>query len=260
MHAYHAVLVAFLVCAPPVWGASQDEPFEVAAIKPSRNGGPQMVIRTSPSGLLTADSVNLQMLVRYAFDVPIVRIAGLPDWAVHDRFTITARGPAQATLMQFRSMVRALLLDRFSLQAHTDTRVMDVDVLTTTKADTLRPATPCLHGSERRNPCEMRLGFGRVVAVDSTLEDLANGLSTLTQRVVINETGRTDRLAFTLTYTPDAVALMTPEEAGRAFPQIDRSGPSLRTSLEDQLGLQMRTSRRAVPVLVVDRVSRPNMD
>lgn len=155
-------------------------------------------------------------------------------------------------------MVRSLLQERFALAVHREPRRLDVDVLSTVDATRLGPARPCTQDVTGRNACEMRLGFWRVVAVAATVDELAAGLTTLTQRIVLNDSGLSERFQFTLAFTPDAVSLLTPEDAAKAFPQVDRTLPSLRTALREQLGLALSSTQRVVEVLVVDHVARPS--
>src|SRR5215471_13526762 len=64
-------------------------------------------------------------------------LAHLPKWATTDRYSIDARGPANATKDQMRLMVQSLLAERFQLAAHFETKDAAVFNLTLVKSDTL---------------------------------------------------------------------------------------------------------------------------
>jgi uncharacterized protein (TIGR03435 family) len=50
---------------------------------------------------------------------------------------------------------------------------------------------------------------------------------------------------------------MPSAEAQAEFPRIDPMGPSLKTALKEQLGLDFDQSRGPVDVIVIERVARP---
>jgi uncharacterized protein (TIGR03435 family) len=143
---------------------------------------------------------------------------------------------------------------------------MSIDVMSVAPgAMALRPRTErCVDASATAaaatSGCGVRVAFGRITGVDATLTELARALTTMTQRMVVDRTGLEARYDFTLEYTPDAVALMTPAEAIAEFPRIDPMGPSLKTALKEQLGLNLEQGRGPVDVIVVERITRPTPD
>jgi uncharacterized protein (TIGR03435 family) len=77
-------------------------------------------------------------------------------------------------------------------------------------------------------------------------ERVANGLSQIVGRTVVDRTGLTGNWAFELTYS--------------AEPSPDSDAPSLFTAIQEQLGLKLEATTGPVDVLVVDRVQRPTPD
>lgn len=239
-----------------------DPAFEEASIRPNLSGRPQMMIRTPASGLVTATNVNVQMLVRYAFGLPEVRIVDLPEWAIREHFEVTARGPAEAPAEVTRAMIRRLLADRFGLVARTTQRDMDIETLTRAGAALgpgLRPASPpCETTPDGRSNCGLFPGYGSIRGVRVGVGELARALTLLNRRNVVDATGIEGLFDFTLTYTPDDIAL---DPSTRAqFPNIDPDGPALATALREQLGLRLTRGRGSVEVLVVERLTRPELD
>jgi uncharacterized protein (TIGR03435 family) len=118
--------------------------FEVASIKPS---GPQGFIgwHVYPGGRVVIGHSTLEMLIEYAFDVQAFQVSGGPAWTrdYQYRYEIEALAPStsksskanpstrKAPLSQEqREMLQALLIDRFNLQFHRETRQGPVYLLT----------------------------------------------------------------------------------------------------------------------------------
>lgn len=81
---------------------------------------------------------------------------------------------------------------------------------------------------------------------------LAQSMSRLAGRIVVDRTGLTGGFDLDLEFTPDPAAAAQPPAAGG-----DANLPSLFTALEEQLGLKLQPQRGPVEVLVIDRVERP---
>ena len=233
--------------------------FEVASIKPNTSGVEQMMIRTPPSGIITATNATTRLLIRYAYDLPEFLIIGAPNWSVTDHFDVVAKAPANATLSQLRGMFQALLADRFVFASHTSTQEMPVDIVTVESPGRLGPSlTISTQRCEPPAPCGVRWAFGHIDARDATIGDLVSNLTVLSKRVVIDRTGLGGRYNFSLTYTPDAITLQS--SLLSEFPKIDPDGPSLATALRERLGLKLESTKGAVDVLMIDHVERPTPD
>jgi uncharacterized protein (TIGR03435 family) len=92
----------------------------------------------------------------------------------------------------------------------------------------------------------MRAGAGNVVAGATKLDALIGNLSSETRRIVENRTGLTGAFDIDLSWAPDGSA--------------DTTRPSLFTALQEQLGLQLESTRAPVDVLVIDSISRLTPD
>ncbi len=240
-----------------------DMAFDVTSVKRNISGVPQMIIRTPPNGL-DATNVNVRFLVRFAFDTQEFLVVDGPVWTVDDHFDVRGRTTATVDTPQLRTMLRALLADRFQLVTRREQRDMPVDVLSllpVSGARRLGPPTTCVPESNKRDQvCGMRNAFGLLTGRGATVAELAYSLTFMNRRVVLDRSGLTDRYDFTLNYTPDAVALMKPEEARAEFPRVDPNGPSLKTALREQLGLDLQSGRQPVEVIVISRVFPPSPD
>ena len=113
--------------------------FEVASVKPNKSGGGAIQIGIQPGGRLQASNVTLRELIRIAYQVQPFQIVGGPSWVNTDRFDIAAKAEAEFPPAAPvpggppgvpQRMVQGLLLDRFKLTVHTETREMPIYDLT----------------------------------------------------------------------------------------------------------------------------------
>lgn len=176
----------------------------------------------------------------------------MPAWASAERFDVTAKATKPIGDRERRLMMRSLLVDRFRLKAHVESRDQTVYVMTAARADrsvgpglTPRPdcaATPC----QSAGTSSRVAGMIRVRAI--TLDRLADGpLSLLLNEVVRNESG--------IAGTFDAELSFRPETA-----DASDGRPSLFTAVEEQFGVKLTPQRRPVEVLVIDALARPTPD
>jgi uncharacterized protein (TIGR03435 family) len=265
---------------PPASGqAPATERFEVASIKANTSGDGKVLIQMLPGGRFVATNVTLQQLIRNAYQLQEFQVAGGPSWIGSDRFDIVAKAdgagqsdPAQAAKSGGPSrgqlMLRTLLAERFALATHIDAKEMSIYALMPVKTDgslgpQLKRAAPDCDASTdggrgRSADCGIRTLPGTIVAGGATLTELADGLSTVLDRVVQNRTGLADPFAFTLRWTPDQIPPGFDRKArAMGLPPIDPEGPGLFTAVREQLGLKLDSQKGPVEILVVERAERP---
>src|SRR5262245_52793219 len=139
--------MSWLLCAAVVTAQSppalpRTPAFDVASVKPNRSGDLAVQIDRPTANRFTAVNVPLRELIRFAYDVPGMRLAGGPDWIGSERFDIAATseeplpvwGPSGAP-MPLLLRVRALLADRFGLVVHPETRELAVYALVVARDD-----------------------------------------------------------------------------------------------------------------------------
>ena len=150
------LLLRFLVWALlTVAGAAAQEPaFEVASIRPTESAQPSD-IRPMPNGRFTATNTTPRSLLLRAYGLVDVQLIGAPSWLNVERYDIDARagGAPVGGPESLLPLVRALLVDRFKLRAHTDARELPAYALTFARRDRqpgpqLRPTqADCTHAS-----------------------------------------------------------------------------------------------------------------
>ena len=77
------------------------------------------------------------------------------------------------------------------------------------------------------------------------MPDVAQVLTSLVDRVVVDATGLKGDFEFNLTWDPSPLDKIAPDRA------------TLYVALEEQLGLKLESRRLNVPVLVIDSIERP---
>jgi uncharacterized protein (TIGR03435 family) len=283
-HSAGRALLALGVClaAAVAPGAQTPGPaaagFDVASVKPNKDGGPSSV-RVTPGGMLTVTNNNLRNIIRNAWNITNDQIVGGPEWIDSERFDITAKASRPFTQDEARGMLKALLAERFGLVTRNETRELPVYVLALARKDgVLGPqikksdldcaalfASVTAGGKMPERlpngnlPCgiSVRAAQGLVVASPASMEQLTRNLVGGVGRIVVDKTGLAGYYDFTLNFAPEGVP---GAPAGAAAPPADVTAPSLFTAMQEQLGLKLEPGREPIEVLVIDRAERPAAD
>jgi uncharacterized protein (TIGR03435 family) len=269
--------------ATQAFQAPGDLSFDVASVKPNQGDGPTES-GTQPGGRVTMINVPLRFLIRSAYQVEDEQIVDAPGWIATEHFDVLAKAPGDIPRPTpgnpgpLPSMMRSLLVERFKLVVHRETREFPAYALELARRDGTpgpqlhrstvdcaaiaaargRSAAPPPSGNERPQ-CGIRAAGGQMMAGGIPLSQLATLVSSMVQRVVIDKTGLTGNFDFELRWTPDRMPPAAPS-GPPALPANDPDAPSLFTALQEQLGLKLESAKTAVDVLVIDHVERPTPD
>ena len=109
------------------------------------------------------------------------------------------------------------------------------------------------------------IGPGRMNAGGMPLTNLAQTLSPMVGRIVLDKTELTGNYDFELTYSLEGLGSAFPGGGGPplvngAPPQVDPNSPTIFTALQEQLGLKLDSQRGPVDVVVIDRAEQPIAD
>jgi uncharacterized protein (TIGR03435 family) len=217
---------------------SRTPAFDVASVKPYRNGGNESSIGRD-GARITLNHVSLRDCIMFAYSIPSGREYELtgPGWMDTERFDIEATAPADTSREQVREMLQSLLAERFSLKTHRESKRVNAYELITAKDGARLKATESDDGA-------FTFRDGRVIVRAFSMDAFADRLSGPAFRLdrpVLNRTGMQGAFDFTLEWAP----------LGQSEP-----GPSLFTALQEQLGLKLDARQTEVRILVVDRVDR----
>src|SRR4051812_25010542 len=113
--------------------------FDAASIKRNNSKDTRNRFETAP-GRVNGVNVPVRFVIRQAYRLPESRIVGGPAWIDTDRFDIVAKAPTGPTPWEsLFAMLRGLLVDRFALVTHSETREMPVYSLRRVRMDRLGP-------------------------------------------------------------------------------------------------------------------------
>lgn len=248
--------------------------FDVVSIKPNKSGGGMVRSMTKPDGY-AATNISLKMLIQFAYGIREDQISGAPGWADSDRYDIDAKvaGHDVADLEKMKPedrglMLRPLLVDRFKLASHSETKVLPIYELVIAKnglklkeADTNTPATEIKGAPGGGRAGMMMMRPGQLNGQGIPITSLVNQLSRVLHRTVVDKTGLTGRYDVTLQWTDERSdpAFKGPDGAPqRAEPAPDNSGPSIFTAVQEQLGLRLQSAKGPVETIVIDHVEMPS--
>jgi uncharacterized protein (TIGR03435 family) len=186
----------------------------------------------------------------YAYDLHDFQIEGAPAWINMARFDIAAKmdapspqptsTPADKEAVQklLQSRLQAVLADRFQLRVHKGAKEMPAYALVVAKGGPkLTPSTKNTGYST---------GLGLITCSAASMDDLASILSTMENRIVLDQTKLAGDYAVTLKWTPDDTTDPNAEL------------PGLFTAIQEQLGLKLIPTKAPVPTLIIDHVEPPS--
>ena len=241
-------------------------------------------------GRIIITGLTVQNLLTMAFAVRDVESA--PLWVRMDRFDIVANAPFEITKTRESRNLQALLIERFKLVAHRETRDFPVYALVLARPDgSLGPQlTPSQMDCSRRDSiraravtgaipaaaagelpnCSTTSSDGRMAGGGVTMEELAGNLPTHlrfygTGRMfagqLIDRTGLTGRFDFRMEWEQDVAgssgAASRPPQGPPFVSSLESSAPRFLAALQQQLGLKIESQTAPAPVLVIDSIEPP---
>jgi uncharacterized protein (TIGR03435 family) len=239
--------------------------FEVASIKPTDRAFSGRSVRMPPDdGMVTMRGWSLKELILFAWGnngmgLHPSLIAGGPNWFDRDRYDIVAKpeGHRIPTHEERKQMLKALLIDRFQLKFHRESKETAVYALVVGRAG---PKMKERKADDGGAPFSLPLNGFRMPGRNASMAQLAGILQSLIpltdperdNRPVIDKTGLNGRFDFDLKWAPDSTLA-----GGRGGATDLADAPDLFTAVQEQLGLKLEAQRVPMEVLVIDHVDRP---
>jgi uncharacterized protein (TIGR03435 family) len=257
------VVVVLALAAAPLVAQTPDAAlrFEVASIRPSRSGESFGYYRPDP-GRLSITNMSVVDLVGLAYRMPINRVVG-SDWLRTERYNITATFEAPSSgSARWAVMLQNLLVERFALRQHRETRPTSVYVLATARSDgklgpQLVAMTECVEPPRVAPGCgglaypSVNGGVSIMARRTWAALQLAEILPGEVGRIVVDETKLSGWFDVRLQWATGTAALSS------TAPPADVELPSLFTALREQLGLKLEAAERPVEMIVIDTAERP---
>ena len=218
--------------------------FDVASVKVSPPiGGQNTFVGTKlDPGRVRYANLQLIALIMTAFDVNWDQIAGLPgEFRYPLAFSIEATFPVDTSKAQVAQMLRTLLVERFGLVFHHETRPTPVYALVVAKNG------PKLKVSKAQTTSYKNLRPGLFEAAKVTLPLIVNRFhnSGWIDRPMADNTNLTGEYDVALKWTPENATT------------DDLSAPSLFTAIQEQWGLRLEAQTVPLDFLVIDHVAKP---
>ena len=271
-----------------------DAEFDVASIKLSHSERPILSVEELlwrkervRGGRVRMPAVPLRVLIQRAYDVKSFQIQGGPPWMSSARYDVEAIASGVATNDEIRPMLRTLLADRFKLMLRREKRTLPVFELVAAKGGlkiasmkdggcvTLGPDSPPPPLSPPPAPMPNICGWlrrvilspapalvERIEAAGVSMLDLIGALSGDVDRNIVDRTGFKDKFSFRLDFASGLSPSNFPGAPSGRDPEgrlgIQSSEPSMFGAVKEQLGLELKSSKGPVDVLVVSHVERPS--
>jgi uncharacterized protein (TIGR03435 family) len=245
------IFLALLLVAAIQCSAGDDLPkFEIATLKlaPPPGESYQINLGTVRSGRLNLTNVTLGDCIKFAYGlVSDDQISG-PEWIKSKTvlFDIVAEVPPDTPREKLLLMTEALLSDRLKLVLHREKRELRYLALVVGKNG------PKMQRSIDESPQsrDNSAGHGRVTGNQVPMPLLASFLSRSEHEIVVDATGLTGSFQVKLQWKPGTAGSPT------AVADDDPDGASLYTAINEQLGLQLRSRKGPLDILVVDQAEK----
>ena len=240
--------------------AQQSKPtFEVVSIRArtgaGRSNGPSGPPTGMPTSRITPDvfyesSITVTRLIRFAYEISPQQLVGGPDWMSRTAYEVNAKTSGRTDVEQMRLMMQSLLEERFKLVARREERRMKHEELRLQRNDgrlgphlesCKDPTSPPAGKPIAIPPGTYLMPLGGVCA---PLSKVVEYLSPIVNVPVLDKTGLNGLWNFTLRF------------ADPSFTGVSEL-PSLRTALQEDLGLRLQSAEGPVTVLVVEAVELP---
>jgi uncharacterized protein (TIGR03435 family) len=224
--------------------------FAAASLKPNTSVRNGMGNKFDP-GMARWTNAPLGNLIQGAFHLKGYQIAGWPEWLRADKWDIDATTEGPTTRAQKSQMLQTLIIERFGLKYHLETRDIAGYELAIAKGG------PKVHAvTEEAPPKDPPAGItnllGSIEIVRDDWSEFTSFLSGELGRPLHDGTGLTGKFTFKLQWVPDE---SQPNSFGEA-PPADAVGPSIFAAMQDQLGLKLEPKKLPVEMFVIDHIDR----
>jgi uncharacterized protein (TIGR03435 family) len=230
--------------------------FEVASVKPAtplgplgmrsiQSGGPG----TGDTGTFSCQNCSLYWILGNAYTLHNYDYSG-PDWLQTTRFDVAAKVPAGASKSDFQKMISNLLVDRFKMSTHRETRQTEIYEMTVARnGPKFKDSTPAPEGlpvlAMPGVSLSITSGHGGIRSENRTMVWFADLLSNYLRHPVRDATGLTGTYDFVFSWSWED----GPDSAENAAADIVDQLPA-------QLGLKVERKKGPVEVLVIDHMEK----
>lgn len=237
-----ALLAALFGAAGAAYGQTAPA-FDAASVKrlppddPTHRSAHASVATNEHGARISFQSITLKELIQRAYGVAAFQITG-PDWISLERYDVMATAASPVDAKQIAAMLQTLLVKRFRLALHRESRIGPLYRLIAAKGG------PKLHEGAAGAPGGMRTSSGKLAvkltATNQSMANLVDALSEPVGRPVVDQTGLGGVYDFELEYARGD----------------DSPAPPIFAALQEQLGLKLEAGKGPVEYLAIDRAER----
>jgi uncharacterized protein (TIGR03435 family) len=244
----------------PPMEANANPSFEVATIKPSAPDQRGKGFGFQGDHFRTRNT-NLNDLIAFAYGLHAKQIVDAPEWFGTDLYDIEAKPDVEGrpNQKQMQTMVQKLLVDRFKLTFHHDTRELAVYVI---RVGSGGPKLTKTTSAENDPSAFFFRALGDLTVRNQSMKDFATWMqSGVMDKPVVDETELKDKYDFQLKWTPDDSQFAQFRGTGAVVPPPSddpKAPPNLYTAMQEQLGLKMGPAKLPDDVIVIDHVEKPS--
>ena len=239
--------------------------FDVATIKRSAPDGDTFM--QAHGGQLDISRATLKTLTAFAYRLQSFQVSGGPAFVRSEYFSITAKGTdGRPDENRMLLMIQSLLGERFSMRLHPETKEAPVYFLVWGKSGKRNPTGlqvttegSCIRVENMSPPnpgaCGfIGLGLNHMEAREISMAQLAEVLTRVLARQVIDKTDRPEKVNVTLRWAPDEHEAAPASSDAIPLPP---DTPSIFTAVQEQLGLKLQPGKGPVKFLVIDHAEEP---
>lgn len=232
-----ASITFMIVGSFPGWG--EEATFDVASVKPADPARRGTTMADDPA-TLTIRNGSLLYCMMFSYELKDYQIVG-PDWISTEIYDVIAKTMDPPVADLHRSMLQGLLVDRFKLTFHRETREVPIYALVVgSRGPRLQPVEPLAGQNPQR---------GFVLQGEMSMSKLADAISgPWIRRPVLDRTGLAGE--FELRFDP--MAYLGTESDPDAKPDMELA---TQRALKE-LGLELKPSKAPFEVLVIDHVEK----
>lgn len=213
------------------------------------DSGPQDPRFAVPLGRCVIAGGRLSHMMSIAFNLPMGRISGLPDWDGPSRWAVEAEveNPHTATEAQLLGLLQNFLIKEFQLKLRRETKLASTYLLAVDDAAKLHRA------SDQEAQTIAPDADGRLHLRAWSMQDLADFLSGIPTvgRPVMDRTHLAGRYDFTLEF------LSKPGADSRALKVGLANWQSVVHDVRSELGLKLEPAKSPVRTIVIESATKP---
>ncbi len=242
--------------------------FDVVSVRENKGDSHIMQLRYTDDGF-TIKNLSVKNLIAGAYNIKQYLISGGPSWVDSTGFDVQAKvAPEDVAVFkklpptQRGVLIRKLLVQRFHLAVHIETKILPVyDLVVANGGAKLTASAPDPPPPTDADPSDkpkprgwVMMSPGMVKLDEMPLSALANQLGYTLDHPVIDKTGLTGKYDLELKWTPEDSTTSTGSDAGKSDQD---TAPGIFTAVQEQLGLKLEPSKGPVQTIVIDHVEMP---